>query len=110
MDRVRFHFIKSNFYRVIHVDGAYGGLTPRGGIFFALYSERVPIPQITVHKITNDTTLGEEIQEERQAKDGIVREVETGIAMDLAAAEGFHKWLGERISELRRAMSEKETK
>lgn len=110
MDRIKFFYIKSNYYRVIHADGAWGGLTPHAGIFFALYNERSAIPQVTANKIIDNAALGEEIPEETQKKDGVVREVEAGIIMDLAIAEGFHKWLGERINEIHRIKSEKEKK
>src|SRR5579864_8214012 len=43
---VCFHYVKSNYFRVIHADGMYGGLTPCGGIFFALYSDRQPLPSL----------------------------------------------------------------
>ena len=42
---VTFHFIKSQTYATYHVDGAYGGLTPRGLVSVALYNERFPIPK-----------------------------------------------------------------
>ena len=40
--RVRFHYLKSQLWRVVHVDGAIGGITPRGMIHAALYSEEEP--------------------------------------------------------------------
>jgi len=94
--KLKFHFIKSNGYRVIHADGMYGGITPRGGIFASVYNERPPIPEFTVNEITN-TGLGPEIQ--RGSKDGIVREVEVGLLMSLETAESFHVWLGDKIKE-----------
>ncbi|HLW54414.1 MAG TPA: hypothetical protein VKW06_16380 [Candidatus Angelobacter sp.] len=48
---VCFHYVKSNYFRVIHADGMYGGLTPCGGIFFALYSDRQPLPELTVQSV-----------------------------------------------------------
>ena len=35
----------SSDFREIHVDGAYGGLTPRGLINLNFYAERAPIPK-----------------------------------------------------------------
>ncbi len=98
--KIRFHYIKSNYFRVVHVDGAHGGITPNGNIFFSAYSQRAPIPQITTHKIEADGSVTEEIREERVGKDGIVREVEVGIMMDAATAESLHKWLGEKVKAL----------
>ena len=99
--KIRFHYIKANGFRVIHIDGAHGGITPRGAIFAALYSERSPIPETTTHPIAEDGTLGEENKEDRKAREGIVREVEVGIMMDLGSAEAFHQWLGNHIKTLK---------
>ena len=82
------------------MDGAHGGITPSGGIFAGVYNQRAPIPQVTIHGVEGDN-VSEEIREERQSKEGIVREVEVGLVMDLATAESFYKWLGERISKIK---------
>ena len=42
---VAFDFIKSEYFRVIHADGALGGPTPQGLVHMAFYSERPPIPR-----------------------------------------------------------------
>ena len=101
-EKVKFHFIKSNHFRVVHVDGAHGGITPDCHIFAAVFNTRAPIPQIAVQRIT-DNTLGDEIREERVGKDGLVREVEVGLMMNLNTAEGIHRWLGEKIASLKEA-------
>ena len=44
-EQLEFHYIKSNQFRVIHVDGGIGSITPKGFIHFALYSERLAIPR-----------------------------------------------------------------
>jgi hypothetical protein len=102
--KLQFHFIKSNHYRVIHVDGAHGGLTPRGQIFIALYSERVPIPEMIVHGVAENRLTGE-LLAERKSKRGIVREVEAGVVMDLGAAQALHEWLGKKVAELENALA-----
>ena len=43
---VKFHYIKSNSFRVLHVDGSLGGITPGRNIFVSLFSERGALPQI----------------------------------------------------------------
>lgn len=104
--RVRFHYIKSNLYRVAHVDGIHGGPTPQGGVFIGVFSERLPIPESSVHEFKDGGILGDEIKEERKSKDGIVREVEIGLEMNLEVAEQIHGWLGEVIKRLRNAKTE----
>ena len=96
-DTVRFHFLKSNFYRVVHADGAYGGVTPRQGIFVTFYSERLPIPKVMVNHVDAAGRLREEIRSERQVKDGVIRESEVGVAMDLEVAKSLLIWLKDKI-------------
>ena len=98
---VRFNYIKSNGFRVVHVDGVVGGVAPRGAIFAALFSERVPIPEVTVQHLGEGGILGDEITEDRKVREGIVREVEVGLMMDLQIAEAFHAWLGANIQSLK---------
>lgn len=93
---VTFNYIKSNYFRVIHADGAFGGFTPKGEMFFSLYSERPTIPDVTVQPIENGR-LGAEIIEQRRGTEGILREVEVGVVMDVAVAKALVTWLEERI-------------
>lgn len=92
--RVRFHYLKSPAFHTIHADGLIGGLTPRGGIHVALYTERLPIPVQTEHRINEDGSLGPEIRESRLAKEGVIRELLVDVTMDLDTAERIHKWFG----------------
>ena len=96
-DRIKFDYIKSNLFRVIHADGAVGGISPKATIHFAFYSERSPIPKQTVFPVNEDGTLGQEIKDERVVRDAIVREVEVDVVMDLNTANSFLKWLEEKI-------------
>ncbi len=94
---VVFHYIKSNHFRVVHVDGAWGGLTPQRNFTISFFNERVAIPQQVVHKVNADGTLGDEIQGKRLTRKGVVREVEVDLVFDVEVAVRLHKWLGERI-------------
>ena len=105
-EQVRFHYLKSNAFRVIHVDGAHGGITPKGQIQMALFNERHPIPQQTVHKLAADGSLGELVPAETVTKEGVVREVEAEAVMTLETAKSLVTWLNkkiEQLDELRRA-------
>jgi len=95
--RIKFHYIKSSQFRVVHVDGFIGGPTPRLDLHVAIFSERAAIPQQIEHVVKEDGSLGEEIAANRIGKDGIVREVEFDAVMDLDVAKAFQKWLGEQI-------------
>jgi hypothetical protein len=102
---MKFHFEKANFFRVIHVDGAFGGLSPTAtGLQMSLYSERAPIPKEVVHQINNGV-MGPEILDRRIVRDGVFREVEATLNMSLDVAISMRDWLSGRIDELR-AISE----
>lgn len=100
---VEFHYIKSNFFRVIRADGAIGGITPQGNVHMALFSERAAIPQKIVFGVDAAGRLGEELG--REGKNGIVREMEVDVVLDKSAAISLIKWLGEKIQTLTDAES-----
>jgi hypothetical protein len=101
---IEFDFVKSNFFRVIRADGAFGGVSPQGAIHMAVYSERQPIPTKTVHKFEG-MQLGPEIRSKRQGRKAIVREVEADIVLELGQAIILRDWLGAKIGELQAIMS-----
>lgn len=103
---VSFRYYKSHNFRVIHADGAFGGMTPRAGLFVAFYNERFPIPEATTHSITQDGALGEELRSERVSKKEIIREVEAGVLLDVEAAKSLVQWLNQKISEVEKARTQ----
>jgi hypothetical protein len=93
--KVRFDYIKSNFFRVIHVDGVHGGLRPSGtAIHMALFSERNAIPQTEEMQITEGRIVSPIKVEGRHA---IVREVEVDAIVDLGTAVALRDWLSNMI-------------
>lgn len=96
-DKVKFDYIKSNFHRVVHSDGVWGGTTPRQKFIMSFWSERPPIPQQVVHPV-EEGKLGAEDKSEREGRDAIIREVEVSVLMDLSTAKTFLVWLQERVS------------
>jgi hypothetical protein len=103
--RLRFHYIKSNFFRVVHMDGALGGLTPRGYIHCAIYNERAAVPLVTEYKLVDDVLSGEEPIE---GKVGMVRELEVDLMMSRPVAEELRNWLTDRIKEYDKRLAETE--
>jgi predicted polyphosphate/ATP-dependent NAD kinase len=98
-DKIAFRLIKSNLFRVISADGIFGGLTPRGNLFMSFFSERLPIPERIVHLLTPEGKVGEEVLAERESKDGVIREVEVGVAVDLDTAKALVVWLQDKIKQ-----------
>lgn len=102
---ITFHFIKSNFFRVVHVDGAWGGITPQAKIHVDFYSERQPIPRSITSTVT-DGRIGQEVRDSRESKEGIIREVEVGLVMDVAVAEQVIIWLQDRVTMAKNLVAE----
>jgi hypothetical protein len=92
-----FTYFKANQFRVIHADGAIGGLVHRGGIYMNLFSERVPIPQQQTFEISSDGKLGDEVKEKRVVREGVIREVEVSVVMELHTARALRVWLDAQI-------------
>jgi hypothetical protein len=106
-DKIKFHYIKGNFFRVIHADGAFGGISPTGDIFFSLFSQRPPIPQLTVQPLKESGELGDEIIEDRVTKEGFIREIEVGISIRPEVAESLIKFLQEKVEQYNKLRAEK---
>ena len=102
---VKFHYKKSNLFRVLHADGAWGGLTPEGNIFFTFYNSRPPIPEVLVQPVEEDGTLGPEIPELKVSKDGIVREVEVGVTMTPENVQSLIEFLKGRLEHVEKIRS-----
>ncbi|WP_442754488.1 hypothetical protein ACNHKD_16060 [Methylocystis sp. JAN1] len=98
---VTFHFIKANDCKDIAVDGAFGGISVSGKIAAAIYSERPPIPKSVTHAVDGNS-LGPELEDKREVRDGPVRSVNAVLYFDLASATSFRDWLDGKIKELSR--------
>ena len=94
---IEIHYIKDKHYRIYHVDGAFGGFTPKGNLHLSLFVERSPIPQKTIHKITEEGNLGEIT--DRTSKSGIIREMECGLVMNIETAQQIKDWLEDKLNQ-----------
>ena len=63
-------------------------------------SERSAIAGEIVHKSNpKDGSLGEIVPEETVVSEGIIREMEIGVLMDIQTAENLRKWLDDKIKQ-----------
>lgn len=100
MRKLRFKYIKSHLFRVFHVDGAVGGVTPSGGIQFSVYSERYPVPKSFKQDLNENGSLVPDAVSEMETEDGIIRELDANLVLDRQTAEGLMHWLQDKIAEL----------
>ena len=87
--KIKFDYIKSNFFRTARADGAWCGVNGFSDITLAFYSERSAIPRQMVFAVTDQHGLGEEILAERIGRDSVVREVEICVSMTLDVARSL---------------------
>ncbi len=95
--RLDFDYIKSQFFRVIHADGAIGGLTPSGGVHFSFYSERPAIPRRQTFSLKSDGSLGQPI--EASVRADFVRELDVDVIMSIEVARHLASWLSLQIQQ-----------
>lgn len=88
---IRFFYEKGKYFRVAHVDGVLGGLTPTGDVFLSVYSQRVALPQTIDQKIDPDGKLGAVV--DTTGKHGIFREMEIGLVMSAEVANQIAEFL-----------------
>lgn len=103
---IDFHYIKSNYFRVIHADGAWGGVAPGSAIHLCFWSQRPPIPTKMVHAVSSDGTLGDEIKDNRETREGLVREIEADVVMDLPTARELINWLKEKVEQVEKSLGD----
>lgn len=97
-ETISYDYIKGNNFRVIHVNGVFGGTAPRpGSIHMSIFNERWPIPKSTTSQFSPEKGVGKEILEERISRDSVVREVEVLLVMDIDVAIRMRKWLDDKI-------------
>lgn len=96
--RLKFDFIKSNGFRVIYVDGVWGGIRPDLTFHMSLYNERHAIPRsITVDLDPENLTAGQVVEVEK--REAVVREVEVCAIIDMSTAKALKDWLEAHIEE-----------
>lgn len=94
-ETLEFHVLKSPHFRVLHVDGAMGGLTPGGLLHAAVYSERGAIPTLVEAIVAPDGSVVS--QEVKASRRGVVREIDADLVMSIQTAIEFRDWLDKTI-------------
>ena len=98
---LKFKYVFADNYNPVYVNGAHGGLTPRGELVVNFYLERLGLPEAIIHEINPNGSLGGEIgQEPSDANNSLVRFIDAGIVLNFENAKAIHNWLGERLKEM----------
>ena len=96
-----FKYLFNDDYSPVYVNGAHGGLSPRGELVINFYLERPPLPNSVTHEITPAGGIGTET-DVQPADHGrsLVRQVASGVVLNYETASEIHNWLGEKLKEM----------
>jgi hypothetical protein len=98
---ITFKYVFSYNYNPVYVNGAHGGISPRGELVMNFYLERPPLPNSITHEINPNGTIGNETaQEPEDYKNSLVRFISDGVILNYDSARNIHYWLGERLKEM----------
>ena len=96
-----FKYIFTYDYNPLYINGAHGGITPRGELVVNFYQERMPLPNAITHELNPNGTIGKETAvEPEDLSRSLVRYVSTSVVVNQQTARELHFWLGEKIREL----------
>jgi hypothetical protein len=99
---ITFKYIFKYDYNPVYVNGAHGGVSPRGEIVANFYLERQPLPNEITHAITPEGAIGADViaVDPENLNNTIVRFVSNGVVLNYQNALALHGWLGSKIAEL----------
>ena len=98
---LKFKYIFDYGYNPIYVNGAHGGVSPRGELVMNFYLERMALPESITHEINTNGTIGREVAAEPDdLAQSMVRFIKSGVVMNYQNARELHIWLGERLKEM----------
>ena len=97
------NYVESSFSRVIHVDGAWGGLAPQGNIHMAIYSEHNTSPQQVTYTFVSGET--KEKVEMSVGKGRFTREIEANLIMTPDVARAIRDWIDDKLKVFRQSQS-----
>lgn len=98
---VKFIYSKPEDYKLHYINGAYGGLTPRGDLICNFFFEYKELPEEEEHIIEGDQ-LKLKPEGINTVPREVLREMKTGVIMTPDQAEKLASWLTEKVAEFKR--------
>ena len=96
-----FKYIFTYDYNPVYINGAHGGISPRGELVINFYLERQPLPNAISHEITPAGSIGPETSvDPSDLGRSLVRQVTNGVVVNYQTARELHFWLGEKLKEM----------
>jgi len=105
---IKAHYIKTQAYRSYFADGFIGGLSPGGKLYIEFFLQRAVTPRSIEYAIDERGLMGEEMG--REGKEGMVRQIESGLMLDIDVARALQSWLKQKIEEYEKSTVMQELK
>lgn len=100
-NQLTFKYVFDDSYNPTYVNGAHGGVTPRGELVVNFYLERQPLPNAISHEITANGSIGRETDvKPTDLHRSFVRYISSGVILNQQTAKEIHFWLGEKLKEM----------
>ena len=100
LKQITIKFTRSKDYKIVPANGCFGGVTPRGEILVEFFEEHFPTPDMVVHELTEQGTLGPE--KVRHTEGELVRELQIGVVLQPNQAESIARWLLGKVEEVKK--------
>jgi hypothetical protein len=101
--KIKFNYVKSNSFRVIHTDGVVAAWNPNDNIVVNLYSQRFSIPEEVLFNLNEDGEIigdGSILDlEEENVDNTIIREIDVLAVMSIETVEELIAQLQNIIAE-----------
>lgn len=104
--KITISFRKDENYRLIPVNGVWGGVTLRGDIKADLFHESRSRPEVITHEVTPKGTIGNEVK--RTATSTFERTAFVGMVLTAEQAESIGRWFLDRAQVVRERLEIRE--
>jgi hypothetical protein len=98
LNNLKFKYVIPKEAPDLHVNGVFGGVTPRNEIHMHFYSERSPIPNSITYTRKNDKS--EFVESAMDIGGDVVRVIQSSIVMDKTSASNLYYWLKELLKNM----------
>ena len=105
---VRFRFERDQNYRIIPVNGVWGGLTARGDVKADFFHESHPVPEEVINALTPEGRIGDELTQVQDLE--LHRTLLVGMMLTVEQADSIGRWLQAQAAESRRLRGDEDEK
>ena len=105
LKEVQFVFEEADDYKIAHVNGVWGGVTPRGELVCNFFFEHTPVPNVEIRYVDDKGKLTEK-SIRKPSEPSVIRELRVGISLHKEQAISIAKWMLERVKQFEQIQKE----